>query len=102
MRNQQKPVIVDNACFYDVTKGSCSIVFGKNLGQRLGKVPDKIPEKEDFEDTIKFLLDYMDEMVHRIQIGDFAPDPEIQDYSFCRACAHNNICRNTFNVGKRD
>ncbi|MCR4742946.1 MAG: PD-(D/E)XK nuclease family protein [Treponema sp.] len=102
LRNQQKPVTVDNACFYDVTKGNCTIVFGHNLGERLGKDLSKVPEKEAFEDTIKYLLDYMDNMAEKIKEGDFSPDPEIQDYSYCRACSHNNICRRTFNVGKKD
>lgn len=102
MRNAEKPITVDNACYFNVKDGTCAYVFGQTLWEILELKDDQFVLPEDFEPTIQAAIKNMDEVANKIEQGDFSINPEVQNYSCCAGCAHNPICRRTFNVGKKD
>jgi len=102
MRNSTPPIQIDNACFYDVSKGSCHYVFGDELSQRLNMKEEYMIEPTSFEPTINTLISTMDSISERISNNDFSIDTKVQTFTHCAGCAYNTICRKTFNVGKKE
>ncbi|WP_147615052.1 PD-(D/E)XK nuclease family protein [Treponema pectinovorum] len=100
LENQEKPIKVENAAFFDISNAVCVPVFGKEIAGRAGKNREEIFNYDDFRATIEKTKQASFNFVNRIKDGDFRLNDKIQTFTKCSACDYRTICRKTFNVAK--
>ncbi len=107
LQNQEKPLQVENCCFFNVTKAEITQVFGEELFERLlllklnSKKQKNAFTAEDFIPTTEKFNQAVEEFIQRIQNNDFSVSDEIQNFETCNGCRYKAVCRRTFNVSRQ-
>lgn len=107
LENGKKSIKVDNCCFFLVSKGDVTQVFGQQLFDRVKQWKNSKPKSgpisaSDFEETRSMFLEAITTFTQKVKDGDFSVDDKNQDFETCSGCGYKAICRRTFNVSKRD
>lgn len=101
MKNSKKNITVDNCAYFNIKDQKCVYVFGENLAERM-EISDGTVTAQEFEKTVEFAVNFMDNMAGEILTEKVLNPPENIDFSTCWNCNHRAICRKSFNVGKKE
>lgn len=102
MENQDNPLKIENAAFFAIKDDVCVPVFGKNIAFRANiKNAQDIPNYDDFQKTVKKMLECVENYACRIHSGDFKLNDNVQNYGKCAGCDYSSVCRRTFNVASK-
>lgn len=105
LRNQGFPKIIENACFFQVSKGECMHVFGENIFTRFKKYNkySKRPSvsEEEYKPTMDLFLKALDHFTERIEQKDFSVNSISQNFEKCNTCSNRAVCRRTFNISRQ-
>lgn len=107
LENQEKPQIVENCCFFNVTKAEVTQVFGSELAGRVAAAFGKKLQKnvlilQDFEPTQQKFKEAAETFIHRIETSDFSVSQEVQNFQVCNKCRCKAVCRRTFTVSRQN
>lgn len=105
LKYDEKPIIVQNACFFKIKEAEFINVFGeemfiRNKPSSRSKATTKL--LEDFEASINKTIECMDFYAECVRTGRIETDPEVHSFVRCSECSYKGLCRKTFNVGKKD
>lgn len=107
LKNQEKPIIVENCGFFSIKTGLCTPVLGETLQKRVSAIKKSRNQKDaitldTFEPTMQKFLDSMEEYSLKIKTKDFSINNDNQDFAKCNSCNYRAICRRTFNISRQD
>lgn len=106
LKNQPSPKIVENCCFFQVSKGYCKQVFGENIFSRIkAQTPTsklKPVLEEEYLPTLELFYKALDRFTLRLKEKDFSVNNISQGFETCNSCSNRAVCRRTFNISKQN
>lgn len=106
MKNQKSPIVVENSCFFQVSKGEIAYVMGEELFSRYkAQYPSKRTKQvsdSDFIPTMDLFQKGLEYFNQQIKAKDFSVNSFNQNFDTCNGCSNRAICRRTFNISRQD
>lgn len=104
--SQEFPKIIENCCFFQVSKGEITQVFGENIYSRIKAInPRKkiqMVSEEEYRPTMYLFAKTLERFTERMEQKDFSVNHVSQNYEKCNGCSNRAVCRRTFIISKQE